>query len=236
MEGFSEEVILSWSSEEAATSRCDGGAFQKEPQANTETLRRELTGQSREAEKVRGGWSKGLRIPGYVIRHPTPEGKCKLETCWQSVVRSVFMGPHVYSVDGLTPQRFSSLPECLAGCPLEGKWENWIVSARSPVRWVILGKSLFSGLIWFLFCLVRGANLNAREQVGMQRSGVDQLQGTRESWGWWWPAKSMLYERTANLDFSNVADEKEKKVWLGASLHSSFRNLSIARKGPGPIN
>ena len=46
----------------------------------------------------------------------------------------------------------------------------------------------------------------------------------------------MLYERTANSHFSNVADEKEKKVWLGASLQSSFGNLSIARKGPGPIN
>lgn len=46
----------------------------------------------------------------------------------------------------------------------------------------------------------------------------------------------MLYERTANSDFSNVADEKEKKVCLGASLHSSFRNLNIARKGLGPIN
>lgn len=56
-------------------SRCEGGQFQKEPQANTETLRSELPGHSGEAEKVRGGWSKGLRIPADVIRLPTPEGK-----------------------------------------------------------------------------------------------------------------------------------------------------------------
>lgn len=46
MEGFSEEVILSCSSEEAAMSRCEGRGFQKEPQANAETLRRELSGHS----------------------------------------------------------------------------------------------------------------------------------------------------------------------------------------------
>lgn len=44
------------------------------------------------------------------------------------------------------------------------------------VPWLILGKSLVSGLPWFLYCLLRGMNLNARRRpVGVEMSGVDQL-------------------------------------------------------------
>lgn len=60
--------------------------------------------------------------------------------------------------------------------------------------------------------------------------------GSHESCG---DLKSPCFtKRIGNSDFSNVTGEKEKSSsWqLGASLHSSFRSLSVASRGPGTIS